>query len=86
MYLIGTAHPDKTEAQLLVERLIASGERLVTDAEVLQEILHRYTTIERRDAIGPAFQATLQIVDEIFPVEKPDVLRVGDDFELRCRF
>jgi len=78
MYLIGAAHPHKTEAQLLVERLIASGERLVTDAEVLQEILHRYAAIDRRDAIGPALQATLQIVDEIFPVEKSDVLRAGE--------
>lgn len=25
--------------------------RAVTDAEVLQEILHRYTAIDRRDAI-----------------------------------
>jgi len=30
----------------MLERLIAAGERLVTDAEVLQEILHRYTAIE----------------------------------------
>lgn len=43
MYLIGAAHAHKTEAQVLLERLIAAGQRLVTDAEVLQEILHRYT-------------------------------------------
>ncbi len=54
MYLIGAAHPHKAEAQVLLERLIAAGRRLVTDAEVLQEILHRYTAIGRREAIGPA--------------------------------
>jgi uncharacterized protein len=27
MYLIGTAHPHKAEAQILLERLIASGHR-----------------------------------------------------------
>jgi hypothetical protein len=54
MYLLGAAHPKKTEAQILLERLIAAGERLVTDAEVLQEILHRYTAIDRREAIAPA--------------------------------
>ena len=78
MYLIGAAHPHKTEAQLLLERLIAAGRRLVTDAEVLQEILHRYAAIQKREAIGPAFQVTLDIVDEVIPIGKPDVLRAGE--------
>jgi uncharacterized protein len=78
MYLIGSAHPRKAEAQLLLERLIAAGQRLVTDAEVLQEILHRYTAIARREAIGPAFQVILDIVDDVFAIEKADVLRAGE--------
>lgn len=78
MYLIGAAHPHKAEAQVILERLIAAGERLVTDAEVLQEILHRYTAIDRREAIGPAFQVTLAIVDEVIPIEKTEVLRAGE--------
>ena len=57
MYLVGAAHPSKTEAQRYLERVISDGERLVTDAEVLQEILHRYVAIARRDAIQPAFDA-----------------------------
>jgi len=78
MYLIGAAHPKKTEAQVLLERLIAAGERLVTDAEVLQEILHRYAAINRRDAIAPAMQLALDIVDEVFPIEKGDVMRASE--------
>jgi uncharacterized protein len=78
MYLIGTAHPHKTEAQMLLERLIAAGQRLVTDAEVLQEILHRYTAIDRREAIGPALQVVLDIVDDVFGIERADVLRAGE--------
>ncbi len=78
MYLVGAAHPHKTEAQLLLERLIAAGQRLVTDAEVLQEVLHRYTAIQRREAIGPAFQVLLEIVDDVFPIDKADVLRAGE--------
>jgi hypothetical protein len=78
MYLIGAAHPHKTEAQVILERLIAGGQRLVTDAEVLQEILHRYTAMERREAIGPALHVTLDIVDEVFPIEKAEVLRAGE--------
>jgi uncharacterized protein len=78
MYLIGSAHPHKAEAQLLLEGLIASGQRLVTDAEVLQELLHRYTAIGKREAIGPALQATLEIVDEVIPIEKAVVMRAGE--------
>lgn len=78
MYLVGAAHPHKVDAQLILERLIAAGQRLVTDVEALQEILRRYTAINRRDAIGPALQATLEIADEVIAIEKPDVLRAEE--------
>jgi hypothetical protein len=84
MYLIGAAHPHKSEAQIILERLIAGGQRLVTDAEVLQEILHRYTAIARREAIGPALQLILDIVDEVIPVEKGEVLRAAEIVETRA--
>src|ERR1017187_7792151 len=85
MYLIGAAHPHKADAQLILERLVAAGQRLVTDAEVLQEILHRYTAIDRREAIGPALQATLGIVDEVLPIEKAEVLRAGEIVQNRAK-
>jgi len=69
MYLVGATHPHKMDAQRLLERSVAERERLVTDAEVLQEILHRYVAIDRRDAIQPAFDALLGVVDEVFHVE-----------------
>lgn len=75
MYLAGGPHRLKTESQILLERVVAAGERIVTDAEVLQEILHRYTAINRRDAIAPAVKTVLALVDEVFSIEKADVLR-----------
>lgn len=42
MYLVGAPHPHKDSARRLLEQTVAQGEVLVTDAEVLQEILHRY--------------------------------------------
>ncbi len=75
MYLVGAPHPHKADAQRLLERLIAERRRLVTDAEVLQEILHRYVAIRRRDAIQPAFDALLGVVDQVFPVDRPAVYR-----------
>jgi hypothetical protein len=70
MYLVGSPHPHKSDAQRLLERLLSDRERLVTDAEVLQEILHRYVAIGRRDAIQPAFDALLGIVDQVLDVTR----------------
>ena len=78
MYLIGAEHPHKIDAQHLLERCIADDQRLVTDAEVLQEILHRYAAIGRKDAISPAFQAILGVVDEVFAVGLSDVERAKE--------
>jgi predicted nucleic acid-binding protein len=78
MYLVGSEHPHKVDAQRLLERCIVDDERLVTDAEVFQEILHRYTAIDRLEAISPAFQAIQGVVDEVFAVELPDVERARD--------
>ncbi len=72
MYLVGGPHPLKADAQRLLEGLIAASERLVSDAEVLQEILHRYVAIGRREAIQPAFDALLGVVDEVYPIDAED--------------
>ena len=75
MYLVGAPHVRKTDAQRLLERLVADRQRLVTDAEVLQEILHRYVAINRRDAIQPAFDTLLAAVDEVLPIDEAVVER-----------
>jgi uncharacterized protein len=69
MYLVGASHPHKVDAQRLLENLLSERVRLVTDAEVLQEILHRYVAIDRRDAIQPAFDAILGIADQVLPID-----------------
>jgi hypothetical protein len=70
MYLVGLDPARKIDTQRRLERLLHHRERLVTDAEVLQEILHRYTSIKRPDAIQPAFDAVLNVVDEVLAVDR----------------
>jgi uncharacterized protein len=53
---------------------------------VLPEILHRYTSIDRRNTLGRAFQALLDIVDDVFAVEKADVLRAAEIAQNRASF
>ena len=69
MYLVGGAHARKVDAERALEHAVSDRERLVTDTEVLQEILHRYVAIDRRDAIQPAFDAILGVVDEVFSID-----------------
>jgi predicted nucleic acid-binding protein len=75
MYLVGDEHPNKVAARRVLQAAVGRGERLATDAEVLQEILHRYTAIERREAIQPAFDLILTVVDEVLAIDVVDVER-----------
>jgi predicted nucleic acid-binding protein len=75
MYLVGASHPNKALARARLEQCVHEGSRLVTDAEVLQEIMHRYTAIRRPDAIQPAFDALLGVVDDVYAIERIDVER-----------
>jgi predicted nucleic acid-binding protein len=75
MYLVGADHPHKVDARHMVEAAVVAGERLVTSCEVLQEILHRYVAIDRRDAIQPAFDALLGVTDEVLIVERRHIER-----------
>ncbi len=83
MYLVGADHPHKRDAQQLLERFITRQQRLVTDVEVLEEILHRYRAIDRRNAIQPAFDAVLGVVDDVIAVEMVDVERAKDELMAR---
>ena len=77
MYLVGRDQRLKSITQLLVKQLIEAGQRLVTDAEVLQELLHRYNAINRAEAAFPAMLALLDIVDVVFPIDEVDILRAA---------
>jgi predicted nucleic acid-binding protein len=78
MYLVGASHPHKVDAQHLIERLLSEDEKLVTDAEVFQEILHRYVAIDRKDAIAPAFGILLELSDEVLPIDGDTVVRAKE--------
>lgn len=75
MYLVGAAHPHKVDAQRRLEGLVADRARLVTDAEALAEILHRYVAVDRRGYIQLAYDALLGVVDEVLPVERATLER-----------
>ena len=75
MYLVGAAHPNKVDAQRRLEALVTGRSRLVTDAEALNEILHRYVALDRHGYVQLAYDALLGVVDEVLPVQRADMER-----------
>lgn len=74
MYASGSEHPSKQPSVQLLQR-IAKGElEAVTDAEVFQEILHRFSAIGRLEAGVRLFDAFEKVVGEVLPVELEDVV------------
>lgn len=73
MYLVGEDHPNKTATIRVLEVVTQRRERLVTDVEVFQELLHRYTALHRVDAIDVSFAALQGLVSETFSIELADV-------------
>jgi predicted nucleic acid-binding protein len=61
MHQIGSPSFQKTDALRLLERLVSDRQHLVTGAEVFQEILHQYCSVNRRHDIQRAFDALLNV-------------------------
>jgi len=75
MYAVGASHPLKAPcAQILIDvgnQLIPA----VMNVEVLQEILHRYTSLRRRvDAIRVA-RDLIMLASEIYPITLSEIER-----------
>ncbi len=68
MYAAGATHPNKAPSAAFL-RAIARGERsAAVDAEVLQEILHRYRAIRRWEDGKSVFDLARRIVPIVVPI------------------
>jgi uncharacterized protein len=68
MYAAGAEHPHKRPSVALLER-VARGEIEATiDAEVLQEILHRYRAMGRWEDGGRVYDLARQLFRNVVPV------------------
>ena len=69
MYAAGSDHPLREPCARALTKVVEEESHLVTDAEVLQEILHRYFSIGRPDSARTVHQAAIDLCDEVFPIE-----------------
>lgn len=74
MYAVGGDHPLRSKARAALFQAVEKQEPLVTSAEVLQELLHAYLAVGRHATLDAAISLVEGCVDEIWPVEAPDVL------------
>ena len=68
MYAVGKPHPLRAEAQSFFMKSSGNGRRLVTSAEVLQELLHVYLPVERIETLDTAFYLATNGVDQVIPI------------------
>jgi predicted nucleic acid-binding protein len=75
MYAAGTAHALKEPCQRALTRAVENGVELVTDAEVLQEILHRYFSLARPAAARTVYQIAVRVCGVVLPIRERDTTR-----------
>ena len=72
MYSIGRDHPLREPCKKFLKRIKFREILGVTDTEVLQEILYRYFSIERKALGEIAYQSMVELCADIFPVRVVD--------------
>jgi len=72
MYVAGTAHPNREPSVRLLEAVREGRIEACTSAEVLQEILYRYSAIGRLDLAKSVYDLFVQLVHEVFDVTLAD--------------
>jgi predicted nucleic acid-binding protein len=75
IYAVGRPHALKAEAQNFFTAAGREGKRLVTSAEVLQELLHVYLPVARIETLDAALELATQGVDHIIPIDIAAVLQ-----------
>jgi uncharacterized protein len=78
MYAAGSEHAAKRRCLLLLQRIAAGEIDAVTDAEVFQEILHRYSAIGKLDDGCHLFDYFSKVVTSVLPIEMHDVSAARD--------
>lgn len=73
MYAVGSESRFKEPCARILRSGAADKVALVTSAETLQEVLHRFRSIARHDDIRTAFDAVAAAVQRILPVTFDDV-------------
>lgn len=78
MYAAGADHPHKLPSVALLERIAGGDVEAIINAEVLQEILHRYRSIRRWGDGRRVYDLTRQLFPVVLPVTAAALDRARD--------
>lgn len=73
MYAIGGSHPLKVPCVGVIQRIQERRLAVVTNTEVLQEILYRYRAIDQPDLAAETTRVVMEIVEEVLSVTVDDI-------------
>ena len=74
MYAVGTPHPLRETAVEFLLNARRNNTPLATSAEVLQELLHVYSSVGKFQALNEALTLVEAAGVEVWPLEKDDVI------------
>jgi len=74
IYAVGRSHPLRTEAQNFFVECREKGTRLITSAEILQELLHVYLRVMRMETLDAALELATLGIDQIIHIDQDTVL------------
>lgn len=73
MYAIGKEHPLRNPCRKSLKKIKTGSIIAVTNTEVLQEILHRYFSLQMPTIAEEAYHAVKTLCAEIYPVTLQDI-------------
>lgn len=75
MYVAGREHPLREPARRFLARARDGDVDICTSTEVLQEILYRYSALQRPDLAGSVYDLFVQLCPTVLPVTLADTDR-----------
>ena len=73
MYAVGRPHPLRDQAREFFRESVGGQRSLCTSAEVLQELMHAYLPVGRRQTLEAAMSLVAGSGVEVWPLEREDV-------------
>jgi predicted nucleic acid-binding protein len=78
MYAAGGPHALREPCRAALESAVARRVSLVTDSEVLQEILYRYFSLQKPDIAREVYEAATGLCDAVLPVSEGTTARARE--------
>ena len=78
MYAAGGPHSLRESCRAALQAAIDQRVSLVTDSEVLQEILYRYFALQKPEVAREVYGAATELCDEVLPVSERTTARARE--------